>query len=29
LRLRPLTTAQGEEVGLFVPLEGERVRLAL
>jgi superfamily II DNA or RNA helicase len=28
LRLRPLTTAQGEEVGLFLPLEGERVRLA-
>ncbi len=25
LRLRPLTTAQGEEVGLFLPLEGERV----
>jgi hypothetical protein len=24
----PLTTAQGEEVGLFLPLEGERVRLA-
>jgi superfamily II DNA or RNA helicase len=28
LRLRPLTTAQGEEVGLFLPLEGARVRLA-
>jgi hypothetical protein len=28
LRLRPLTTAQGEEIGLFLPLEGERVRLA-
>jgi superfamily II DNA or RNA helicase len=28
LRLRPLTTAQGEEVGLFLPLEGERVRPA-
>jgi hypothetical protein len=28
LRLRPLTTAQGEEVGLFLPLEGERVRFA-
>jgi hypothetical protein len=26
LRLRPLTTAQGDEVGLFLPLEGERVR---
>jgi hypothetical protein len=24
LRLRPLTTAHGEEVGLFLPLEGER-----
>ena len=29
LRLRPLTTAQGEEVGLFLPLEGGRVWLAL
>src|SRR6516225_12087811 len=28
LRLRPLTTAQGEEVGLFLPLEGGRVWLA-
>jgi superfamily II DNA or RNA helicase len=28
LRLRPLTIVQGEEVGLFLPLEGERVRLA-
>ena len=28
LRLRPLTTAQGEVIGLFLPLEGERVRLA-
>jgi SNF2-related domain len=28
LRLRPLTTAQGDEVGLFLPLEGERVRTA-
>jgi SNF2 family DNA or RNA helicase len=28
LRLRPLPTAQGEEVGLFLPLEGERVRPA-
>jgi superfamily II DNA or RNA helicase len=28
LRLRPLTTAQGDEVGLFLPLEGERVRPA-
>ena len=28
LRLRPLTTAQGEEVGLFLPLEGGRVHLA-
>jgi hypothetical protein len=28
LRLRPLTTARGEEVGLFLPLEGERVRPA-
>jgi hypothetical protein len=28
LRLRPLTTAQGEEVGLFLPIEGERVRSA-
>jgi hypothetical protein len=28
LRLRPLTTAQGEEVGLFLPLEGERARPA-
>ena len=28
LRLRPLTTAQGEEIGLFLPLEGERVRPA-
>ena len=28
LRLRPLTTAQGEEVGLFLPLEGDRVQLA-
>jgi Type III restriction enzyme, res subunit len=28
LRLRPLTTAQGEEIGLFLPLEGERVRFA-
>ena len=26
LRLRPLTTAQGDEVGLFLPLEGESVR---
>jgi hypothetical protein len=25
LRLRPLTTTQGDEVGLFLPLEGERV----
>jgi hypothetical protein len=25
LRLRPLTTAQGEEVSLFLPLEGGRV----
>src|SRR6266481_2290906 len=28
LQLRPLTTAQGDEVGLFLPLEGERVRPA-
>jgi hypothetical protein len=28
LRLRPLTTAQGEEVGLFLPIEGDRVRPA-
>ena len=28
LRLRPLTTAHGEEVGLFIPIEGERVRPA-
>ena len=28
LRLRPLTTANGEEVGLYLPLEGERVRPA-
>jgi hypothetical protein len=28
LRLRPLTTAQGDEVGLFLPLEGDRVRPA-
>jgi Type III restriction enzyme, res subunit len=28
LRLRPLTTAQGEEIGLFLPLEGEHVRFA-
>jgi hypothetical protein len=28
LRLRPLTTAQGEEIGLFLPLEGGRVRPA-
>ena len=27
LRLRPLTTAR-DEVGLFLPLEGERVRPA-
>ena len=28
LRLRPLTTAQGDEIGLFLPLEGQRVRPA-
>jgi superfamily II DNA or RNA helicase len=28
LRLRPLTTAQGEEIGLFLPIEGDRVRPA-
>ena len=28
LRLRPLTIARDDEVGLFLPLEGERVRLA-
>ena len=28
LQLRPLTTAQGDEVGLFLPLEGERVHPA-
>jgi superfamily II DNA or RNA helicase len=28
LQLRPLTTAQGDEVGLFLPLEGDRVRPA-
>ena len=28
MRLRPVTTAQGDEVGLFLPLEGERVRSA-
>jgi hypothetical protein len=28
LQLRPLTTAQGDEVGLFLPLEGDRVRQA-
>ena len=28
LRLRPLTTARGDEVGLFLPLEGDRVRPA-
>jgi hypothetical protein len=28
LRLRPLTTVQGEKVGLFLPLESERVRPA-
>jgi hypothetical protein len=28
LRLRPLTMAQGNEVGLFLPLEGDRVRPA-
>ncbi|MGA7260376.1 MAG: hypothetical protein WA709_09465 [Stellaceae bacterium] len=28
LRLRPLTTAQGEEVGLFLRIQGDRVRPA-
>jgi hypothetical protein len=28
LRLRPLTTAQGEEVVLFLPIEGDQVRPA-
>jgi hypothetical protein len=28
LRLRPLTTAQGDQVGLYLPLDGERVRPA-
>jgi hypothetical protein len=28
LQLRPLTTAQGDEIGVFLPLEGERVRPA-
>jgi hypothetical protein len=28
LRLRPLTTAQGEEISRFLPLEGGRVHLA-
>ena len=28
LRLRPLATVQGDEIGLFLPLEGEHVQLA-